>query len=60
MSGSSLVVQQIKDLASCCGLGLIPGLGTSNATDAAKKKKRKEKKEEVWRSVAGGIDLLGL
>ena len=45
MSGSSLVVQQIKDLASCCGLGLIPGLGTSNATDAAKKKEKKRKEK---------------
>ena len=47
-SGCSLMEQQVKDpslslLGHCCGMGLIPGLGTATCLRCGKKIKKKKK-----------------
>ena len=56
--GSSLVAEQVKDLALspgyCCGTGLFPGLGISPCHEHGLQRKREEgkegrkKKETTW------------
>ena len=51
---SSLVAQRVKGLAChCCGVGLIPGLGTSTCCRLEKKEKRKRTRRS---STAEGKD----